>query len=89
MKKRLFLYPVLIVLVAASLVIFARAICDDDINLDMLCNLTEPLRYHELLAGIASQEGTFYGDLDPALAPPSIISYLARHEKSPPSPLLS
>jgi hypothetical protein len=86
MEKAKFLSLILICVIAASLVIFTRAICDDDDSaFDMLCNTNESFRYEEIFASILSHAGIFYEHCDIAISPKSIMSYLERHEKSPPS----
>jgi hypothetical protein len=85
MKKSNFLSLILICVIVASLIIFTKAICEDeDSALDILCNTNDSFRYEELFASILSYSGIFYEYHDIAISPKSIMAYLERHEKSPP-----
>ncbi|GEM_PF-4858196 len=83
MKKTRFFNFILILAIAVSLVIFSRAICDDEASFDALCNFTLA-QHHELFSDIFSQKGVLYADNRAAFSSPQVISYLARQEKSPP-----
>ena len=91
MKKANFLSLILICVIAASLIIFTKAICEDeDSAFDMLCNTNGSFWYEELFASILSYAGIFYEHHDDAISPKSIMAYLERHEKSPPvNPVIS
>jgi hypothetical protein len=85
MKKPNFLSLILICVIAAPLIIFTKAICEDeDSAFDMLCNSADSFRYEELFANILSNPGIFYEHHDTAVSPRSIMAYLERQEKSPP-----
>jgi serine protease inhibitor len=85
MKKINFLILVLFCVIAASLVIFTKAICDDeDSAFDMLCNANDSFRFEEIFASILSYRGIFYEHHNVAISPISIMAYLERQEKSPP-----
>jgi hypothetical protein len=85
MKKLYSLYLTLILVIAVSLIIFSRVICDDDDAIfEIACNTNDFSRYEELLVNILSQRGTFYDHHNDTISPQLIISYLARQEKSPP-----
>jgi hypothetical protein len=86
MKKSNLLSLILICVIAASLIIFTKAICDDeDFAFDMLCSTNDSFRYDEIFANILSYAGIFYGHRDITISPIPIMAYLERHEKSPPS----
>lgn len=85
MKKTNFLSLILICVIATSLVVFTKAICEDeDFVLAMLCNSSDSFWYEEFLATILSYSGIFYEYQDITIAPKSIMAYLERQEKSPP-----
>jgi hypothetical protein len=85
MKKSDFLSLILICVIAVPLIIFTRAICEDeDYAFDMLCNAADSFRYQELFADILSYVGVFYEHQDDTVSPQPIMAYLERHEKSPP-----
>ena len=85
MKKTDFLRLIFICAIVASIVIFTKAIYDDeDSAFDMLCSTADPFRYEELFAHIMSSTGIFYAHHESAVSSTSIMAYLERHEKSPP-----
>ncbi|HTZ11017.1 MAG TPA: hypothetical protein VMD04_01370 [Candidatus Margulisiibacteriota bacterium] len=86
MKKIHFLSLTLIFVIAISLLLFTKAICEDeDFALGMLCNSNVSFWYEEFLASISSNPGVFYEYQEVSIAPRSIMAYLERHEKSPPA----
>jgi len=84
MKKSCFLYLTLTLVIAISLVVFTRVICEDEIIFENLYISNSFFRYDELLINVLSQRGIFYEHRNYAFSSQPIISYLARHEKSPP-----
>ena len=85
MKRLNLLNLVLIFSVIASLVIFTKAVCEDDASsYDSLYYACDCFKYDELFAGILSYPGVFYGYFGTSVSPKSIIAYLERQEKSPP-----
>lgn len=81
-----FLSLILICVIIASVIIFTKAVCEDeDFGFDALCNINDSFRYKELFADILSCSGIFYGHHDIAISHKSIMAYLERHEKSPPA----
>ena len=89
MKKSHFLYLTLVVAIATCLVVFAMTICADDDSFDMFSYTSSFLHYDELFAHILSQKGIFHEYCNDAISSQPIISYLARHEKSPPAAIFS
>jgi hypothetical protein len=86
MKKLYFFSLVLICVIAASSVIFAKALCeDDDPVFDTLCNSNVSLHYDELFAIALSQTGELSEQRRDIYTPKPIILYLERQEKSPPA----
>jgi len=86
MKKSNFLNLLLICVIIISIIIFTKAICEDeDSGFDSLCNANDFIRYAELFAGILSCSGILYEHQDFGISPESIMAYLARYEKSPPA----
>ena len=87
MKRTNFLSSVLVCLIAISLVVFSKVICEDeDYTLDMLCNTNGSFYYDELLVDILSRAGIFYEQKDSSFSPAPIMAFLERQEKSPPLP---
>ncbi len=86
MKKLSFLSLVLLIcIIASSLIIFSKALCEDDGPIfDTLCNINGYLRYDEFLATALSQTGLLYEHHKDAFSLKPIISYLERQEKPPP-----
>ncbi len=85
MQKRYFLYFLLITATAVGSLILAMAVCDDDSNNPDMPSLANGLsRYDGLFAQILFQKGVFHECCQDVIPAQPIISYLARHEKSPP-----
>jgi hypothetical protein len=85
MKKAKFLSSILVCLIAISLIVFSKALCDDeDSTVDMLCDTNVSFRYEELFASILSRAGIFYEHHHSKISSASIMAFLERHEKSPP-----
>ena len=85
MKIKSILSLILICLIAASVVIFTKAICeDDDFIFDSLFDLNDYFRYKELFASVLLASAIFYICYNILVLFKSIITYLARYEKSPP-----
>ena len=85
MKKTVFLRLIFVCAIAVSLIIFTKAIYDDeDSAFDMLCSAVGSFRYEELLAHMLYSTGIFYAHHESAVPSTSIMAYLERHEKSPP-----
>jgi len=91
MKRAYFISLVLICVIAASSVIFTKALCEDeDPVFDTLCYSSDFSRYDELTANALSQTGLLYEHSNDTLSLQPIILYLERQEKSPPvSPIIS
>jgi len=84
-KKLYFLSLVLICIIAASSIIFAKALCeDDDPVFDTLGSSSNILHYVEFFAIVLSQTGLFYEQHNYPFSLKPIILYLERQEKSPP-----
>ena len=85
MKRSDFLRFVLICGIVAAVIIFTKAICEDeDSTCDILCNTNDSFRYEELFASLLSPTGICDEHRDDAFSRTSITAYLERHEKSPP-----
>jgi len=85
MNRIYFLSLTLICVIAASSVIFTKALCEDsDPMFDALCSSNGDLRYEELIARALSQTGLLYEQHNERLALRPIILYLEKKEKSPP-----
>jgi len=85
MKKSNFLSLILICVIVASLIIYTKAICEDeDFAFDVLYKTNDSFRFDEFFASILSCSGILYEYRAIAIAPVSIMAYLERHEKSPP-----
>jgi hypothetical protein len=84
-KKANFLSFIVIFALAITLVVFTKAIYeDDDAAFDMLCVCTDTFHYDELFASVLSYMGIFYERHNSTISPQSIMAFLERHEKSPP-----
>jgi len=85
MKRENVAVLILIFIVVACLIVFARAVCEDeDSALDMVCSVNDPLCSEELFADLLSCPGNYYELCDVSISPRSTMVYLERHEKSPP-----
>jgi hypothetical protein len=70
MKKTGFLRLIFVCLLVASVVIFTKAVYDnDDCAFDMLCSPTLSSRFEELFAHIFSSTGIFYAHHERAASP--------------------
>ena len=88
MKKFNFIFFVLICIIVVSVILFCKAVYEDeDASFDILCNANDLQLYAELFISILLCSGIFYVDGIISFAPQSVIAYLARHEKSPPENL--
>ena len=86
MKKSNFLNLIIICVIVVSFIIFTKAICEDqDSGFDNLCNANDFIRYEELFDSILSYSGILCEHHDIAISPESIMAYLERYEKSPPT----
>jgi len=85
MKKPNFLNLILIFILIASVLVFSKAICEDEDSVsDILCDASDYFLYKELFASISSATGFFYEYRNFVISHKSIIAYLERQEKSPP-----
>ncbi len=86
MKKLNLLSCILVLILIASVVVFTKAICEDEDSVsDILCDASDYLRYKELFANILANPGFFYEYPDCVISHKSIMAYLERQEKSPPT----
>ena len=85
MKIKSILSLILICLITASLIIFTKAVCeDDDFIFDSLFDLNDYFRYKDLFTSVLLASAIFYICHNLLVLFKSIITYLARYEKSPP-----
>jgi len=85
MKKTNFIGILLICIIVASVVLFCKAVYeDDDFIFDILCNTNVLPLYAEFFISILLCCGILYEYGIISLSPRSVRAYLARHEKSPP-----
>jgi len=84
MKRQYYLNLVIICIIVASLVIFTKAICDDDDTLLDAPPHEGYFYYTDLFRSPLSQSGTLFELQNKDVSLPQIISYLERQEKSPP-----
>ena len=86
MKKSRFLNLILICILVASVIVFTKAICEDEDSVsDILCDANDYFHYRELFAGILVNFGFFYEYQARVVLHKSIMAYLERQEKSPPA----
>jgi len=84
MKKKHSFNLILIFIILFSLFTFFIGIFDDDTVIDILCKKSDICPYLELSENPISAKGIYHRFDNVSICFESIISYLARHEKSPP-----
>jgi len=84
MKRQYLLNLIIIYIIIASLSFFTKAICDDDDTLLDAPPYEGHFYYTDLLRSPLSQPGILFELQNNGISLRQIISYLERHEKSPP-----
>ena len=86
MKKYNFICIILVCIIVASIILFCKAVYEDDeLIFDILCNTNGLSLYAEFFISILLGFGILFEYRIASFSSQSVIAYLARHEKSPPT----
>jgi hypothetical protein len=86
MKKYNFICIILVCIIVASIILFCKAVYEDeDFIFDILCNTDILPLYAEFFISILLCMGILYEYGNSSFSSQSVIAYLERYEKSPPT----
>jgi len=86
MKRFNFINPILIAFIVLSFIFPLKALCDDEVStFDILCRNVDFFHYIKIFDYALMHQGIFYHRNQDAIPLKSIILYLERQEKPPPT----